>query len=67
MNYKGQTVNERLGASGNFKRFDRAVKNNDKATLKDIFAEIELPDYDLNVFLKYKRKTIFQRIKNLFK
>ena len=51
--YIGMTVNERLYLSGNWDKFDEAIKLNDLETLKDIIVEIELPLEYLETVIKH--------------
>ena len=53
MNYKGMTVNERLVASGELKRFDRAIERNDIETLKSIIRIVELDDSYLDTIVEH--------------
>lgn len=65
MKYDGQTVNERLYISGDLKRFDKAIRKRDRETLREIFNEISLEDYNIDYLLE-KELTITQKIKNFF-
>ena len=74
MDYRGQTVNERIYTSGNQKRYDKAFKNKDFKILREIFQEIQLEDYNIeslyrssNDLINTEKNSLIQKVKIFLK
>lgn len=50
--YSGMTVNERLYVSGLMDEFDKAVQEHDVDRIRNILAEVELPEESINPILE---------------
>ncbi len=46
------TLNERLSSSGNFKKFDRALKRNDRKELLIILKSVGIENPDIDFLIK---------------
>jgi len=50
--YDAMTVNERLYESGLFDEFDEAIASKDKKRLKELLAEVEVPNESIEAILE---------------